>query len=48
MQERIKMKDIPAKHQIGDDKIPQRKIVEDTPQLMRKIKPTWEKWWINL
>ena len=35
---------IPAKHQLGTERIPQRKIVEDTGQLRTRLTPIVQKW----
>ena len=37
--------DIPSIHQLGTDRIPQRKIVEVTDQLMNRINPVIKKWY---
>ena len=37
--------DIPSIHQLGKGKIPQRKIVEVTDQLINRINPVIERWY---
>lgn len=39
--------DIPGIHQLGTDKIPQRKIVEITDQLIERLDPIVEEWYQN-
>ena len=36
--------DVPGRHQLGTDKIPQRKIVEVTEQLMGRLNPIVNEW----